>query len=147
MLALLCGLCALAWAPASAGAVTQTFSYTGAQQTLMVPAGVSSVHVVAVGGRGGTVTGGFGAVVSGDLPVTPGEILFVEVGGNGLNGGVSSAGGFNGGGDGGPHGGGSGGGASDLRTGSASQGGSLSSRLIVAAGGGRGHGPHLPLRR
>ncbi len=117
-----------------------SFDSTGAEQTFTVPAGVSSVHVAAVGGRGGSSTGGLGAQVSGDLSVSPGQVVFVEVAGNGsapLGG--FSAGGFNGGGD-SAYLGGAGGGASDLRTASRSQGGSLSSRLIVAAGGGGGNG-------
>ena len=33
--------------------VTCTYGYTGAEQTFAVPAGVTSVHVVAVGAAGG----------------------------------------------------------------------------------------------
>jgi hypothetical protein len=142
---------ACAFAP-TAHADTASFSYTGAAQTFTVPAGVSSVHVVAVGAKGGvgegTVSaggaGGFGAVATADLAVSPGQILHVYVGGTGseANGGTPSAGGFNGGGAGGSTpaggttgGGGAGGGASDVRSGS-----DLSSRLVVAAGGGGGGG-------
>ena len=68
--------------PASADAATASF-VTGAEQTFVVPAGVSSVHVVALGapGASGGASGGRGAWVSGDLPVAPGQTLFVEVGG------------------------------------------------------------------
>ena len=67
-------------------ATTVSFSYTGSEQTYVVPSGVSSLHVVAVGAPGGSGywnagAGGHGAIVSGDLAVTPGETLYVEVGG------------------------------------------------------------------
>jgi hypothetical protein len=116
----------------------QGFTYTGGEQTFMVPAGVSSVHVEAVGGRGGSGSGGGGAPaeVTGELAVTPGETLYVEVGGNG-----SEAPGFNGGGNGGGAGAGGGGGASDIRTASRSSGLAPDHRLLVAAGGGGGGGP------
>jgi hypothetical protein len=119
-----------------------TFSYTGAQQSYVVPAGVSSIQVAATGGRGGG-GGGFGAAVTADLRVDSGQTLYVEVGGNGRNG----AGGepvFGGGAPGGSggSGGSQGGGASDVRScpasGSGCQvpGGPAGSRLLVAAGGG-----------
>jgi hypothetical protein len=145
------GTCFLvAWSPAAAAAETVVFEPTGAEQTFTVPAGVTSVHVVAVGARGGTgagapVPGGFGAVAIADLAVTPGQVLFVNVGTNGANG-VAGGGGFNGGGDSGTpagnHGGG-GGGASDVRTISRSLGTSVFSRLIVAGGGGGSGGASL----
>ena len=111
----------------------QGFPYTGGEQTFTVPAGVTSVHVVAVGGRGGTsgALGGAAARVFGNLAVTPGEILYLEVGGNGKS---SGAGGFNGGGDGAA----GGGGASDVRTSPRAAAGSLAHRLLGAAGGGGG---------
>ncbi len=133
---------------ASAFAETVTFSYTGKQQEFVVPAGVTSVDVVATGAAGeaaensnvdGTELpggkGGLGAVVSGELTVTPKSILYVEVGG------TSVLGGFNGGGatqelfEGRA---GGGGGASDVRTVGRSEPNSLKSRLLVAAGGGGG---------
>src|SRR3954451_22150220 len=103
------GAGALALAPAaSASTIGAVYGSTGAQQTFVVPDGVTSVHVVAVGGRGGdapdvsgtgTHAGGFGAVVTADLDVTGGQRLYVLVGGNGQNGVAQShaAGGFNGG--------------------------------------------------
>jgi hypothetical protein len=103
-----------------------------------VPAGVTTIHVVAQGGQGalgGSSTGGLGAEVSGDLTVTAGDTLYVEVGGSGSGGGV---GGYNGGGS--SSGGGGGGGASDVRTKPASDSGTLDSRLLVAAGAGGGGG-------
>ncbi len=131
---------ALTAGPASATSkVTETFSSTGEEQSFVVPAGVTSVRVRAIGAAGETAfsdspfqtaaPGGSGAVVGGVLPVTAGETLYVEV----------AAGGFNGGGFGAP-GGGMGGGASDVRTVSSAAEGSLESRLLVAAGGGGGGG-------
>ena len=141
------------------GAFTQTCMYasTGGEQSLVVPTPAflgDRLHVVLQGGRGGNAvggpTGGTGATVVSDLPfgtgstLTPGSTLYVEVGGNGQDGGKFDLGegGWNGGGDGNdndsvsswPSGGG--GGASDVRTVALGQGGSLASRLLVAAGGG-----------
>jgi hypothetical protein len=152
--------------PAAAGAaVTRTFSSasnTGATGTFVVPEGVSSIHLDAVGAKGGddpggkdalgitfpSRTGGYGALVSATLPVVPGQTIYVYVGGNGASAsasGSSVAGGANGGGGTGSSveaGGGAagGGGGSDVRTvaapSSGSQTASLHSRLLVAAGGG-----------
>ncbi|HEU0250157.1 MAG TPA: choice-of-anchor D domain-containing protein, partial [Solirubrobacteraceae bacterium] len=128
-------------APASAGSltVTESFSSTGSEQSFTVPAGVTSVRVRAIGAAGeqgigeglfaSPAPGGAGALVVGQLPVTPGETLYVEV-----------ASGSSGGGAFGGEGGGSGGGASDVRTISSSSEGSLESRLLAAAGGGGGGG-------
>ena len=122
---------------------TCTFGPTGSQDTLVVPTGVSRIHVVAVGAPGavgyGGRAGGRGARVSGDVAVSPGQTLYVNVGGaptdGGCGRGVDCVGGFNGGGSSTQIGGG-GGGSSDVRTVSSQQAGSLSSRVIVAAGGG-----------
>ncbi len=123
----------------SAMATTQTFTFTGSEQTFTVPAGVSSIHVNAIGGRGGKsgAAGGAAAEVQGDLSVKPGEVLYVEVGGEGGSGGPLSPGGFNGGGE----GAGGGGGASDVRTLPRSEGLFPDTRLIVAAGGGGSGSP------
>lgn len=149
ILALLLGVTQVTTASARA----TTFSYTGSPQTFLVPGATTSVAVSAVGASGGanagsSAQGGRGATVFGQLSVTPGQTLYVYVGGNGGNGSSGLAtqpggpGGFNGGGDGGtsvytnhgyPRAGGGGGGASDVRTAT-----SLASRLIVAAGGGGG---------
>ena len=139
------------WPAAPAGAQTSTFLYTGAQQTFVVPEGVTSVHVLAVGGRGGNEAapeggaGGAAAEVSGDVEVLPGQKLFVEVGGMGGDAPGGGAGGLNAfnGGPFGSSGGGGGGGASDVRLISRPEPdspNSLFSRLIVAAGGGGGGG-------
>jgi hypothetical protein len=131
----------------SALAETVTFKSTGKEQEFKVPAGVTSVHVAAIGSEGGktasSAPGGLGGVASGDLTVVPGQVLYVEVGGVPFNGGGLSGSeeGEN------PLGfadGGSGGGASDVRTvsigaePSPGNEGSLKSRLLVAAGGGGG---------
>jgi hypothetical protein len=74
--------------------VTVEFQEPGGRM-FTVPKGVTSLHVVAVGakgGRGGLSPGGNGARVSADLAVTPGERLWVEVGAPGGMGGISSAG-------------------------------------------------------
>ena len=129
----------------TSGTTTCTFGPTGAEDTFQVPGGVSSVHVVATGAPGAVGqlggTAGLGAEVSGELTVTPGQTLYVNVGGAPTNvaagtcfGGVACVGGFNGGGS--SAAGGGGGGASDVRTVSRNQSGSLESRLIVAGGGG-----------
>lgn len=73
-------------APVTASAETATYTTPGLT-TVTLPAGVASVHVVAVGGRGGGVQGGYGAVVTADLSLGTAtgvatEIL-VHVGGNG----------------------------------------------------------------
>lgn len=133
---------------------SQTFTFTGAEQEYVVPAGITSMSTQVVGAAGGTRTGnnrpaGRGAVVTGQFAVTPGETLFVEVGGTGTAwtaGGVPAPGGFNGGGTAPTYfqpdwfdlGGAGGGGASDVRRLSSAAAGSLESRLIVAGGGGGG---------
>src|SRR5262245_50860907 len=84
VLAVLACVVGLSW-PVSAAAGTVSFSSTGGEQTFVVPAGVSSVDVVAVGGSGAAAssTGGRGATVTGTLSVTPAQVLYVEVGGDG----------------------------------------------------------------
>jgi len=111
----------------------QTFSYTGAVQTWTVPSCVSEVTVEAWGAAGGDSavgvgSGGLGGYATGELTVTPGDTLYIYVGGQGDDHGT---GGFNGGGNGGRKDSAGGGGATDIRTST-----SLSDRIIVAAGGG-----------
>ena len=117
------------------------FIYTGQEQTFTVPQGVTKVTVTARGA--GTpsnkyTTGALGGLVKATITVTPGETLYVLVGGAGTvrsnrQGGI---GGFNGGAKGGKgnfhNGGAGGGGASDVRQG----GDQLQNRVIVAGGGG-----------
>jgi hypothetical protein len=147
-------------APAAAGAAeTRSASFTDAgEHPFVVPAGVTSVQVTLVGGSGGEgvgfAPGGTGDTVTATLAVTPGEMLYAEVAGDGNTAETPTLGGFGGvggGGEGGGDGGlgirgGGGGGASDLRTcpetAPATCGGqpTLASRLIVAGGGGGGSG-------
>jgi hypothetical protein len=134
----------------NSGTTTCTYGSTGAEDTFVVPKGVSTIHVVATGapGAAGQQGGaaGRGAVVSGDLTgLTAGDTLYVNVGGAPIGGratncarDVACIGGFNGGGSAYVWGGG-GGGASDVRTQPRTVPlASDDSRLIVAAGGGGG---------
>jgi hypothetical protein len=160
----------------SAIAQTSIYTYTGAVQTYTVPPGVTSLTVDARGGSGGSFhyidggtdviadssRGGYGARVVCSLTVTPGQVLYAYVGGNGDTSGLywygtytsyyydtdTAYGGWNGGGS--DYGydsdyyyyyyydyfyglrGGGGGGASDIRIG----GTALTNRVIVAGGGG-----------
>lgn len=124
----------------SISAQTTTFSYTGSMQTYVVPACVNMIHVDVQGAQGGgnptgIAMGGNGGRVEADIPVTPGQTLYIYVGGAGVDVGTP---GYNGGGAGigGSPGtpGGGGGGASDIRFG----GTTLNDRIIVAGGGGGG---------
>jgi hypothetical protein len=75
--------------PAAAETVTITKTFTApGESSFVVPHGVTSVHVDAIGAAGTSepgmhASGGVGAEVSGTLSVTPGETLYpeVEVGG------------------------------------------------------------------
>ncbi|MDW5598859.1 glycine-rich protein, partial [Conexibacter stalactiti] len=129
-------------APAVAAPVQQVFAYSGGVQPWTVPDGVTQATFMLQGAGGGIgtpgnpqVAGGFGAIVRATLPVSPGQVYAITVGGRGVSG---PAGGFNGGGDAGAGAGaptaGSGGGATDLRL----SGAPLTGRLLVAAGGGGG---------
>ena len=142
----------------SGTAVSCPFVSTGSEQQFVVPAGVFGVDVTAVGGKGGAGattggtggTGGFGAAVTAQFAVTPGQVLYVEVGaigGSAPSSSAAGAGGFNGGGAGAADSGvaasGGGGGASDVRTCSRASlscvpGTASDTRLLVAAGGGGG---------
>lgn len=134
---------ALAPMPASASIVeecfddqcTITFGYTGQIESLTLPSNATNVRFEALGAQGGK-SGGGGGRVTGTFTNVP-EILYITVGGAGGSN-AAEPGGFNGGGTAGGYAGveGSGGGASDIRTGF-----SLSSRVVVAGGGGgRGSG-------
>jgi hypothetical protein len=127
---------------------TIAFTYTGDYYSWTVPAGVASINVDAQGAAGGpnwsvAVTAGKGGRVQATVTTTPGETLFIYVGGTGSQATPSSnagTAGWNGGGLGGigngtpPNSasGTGGGGASDIRT----TAGDLTSRILVAAGGG-----------
>lgn len=111
------------------------FAYTGAMQSVVVPSGVESavLEVWGASGQDGAAAGGMGAYVQATIEgLTPGETLYVFVGGAG----AGVVGGYNGGGNGmtgtANYTGGGGGGATDIRRG----GSTLADRIIVAGGGG-----------
>ena len=122
---------------------TYTFNYTGALQKFIVPNRVTSIQVNAIGARGGTggggEPGGAGANITSTINVTPGQILYIVVGGYpgqnytpkygfGGSGGIANAAtGY----------GGAGGGLSGVFS-SATP--STSTALVVAGGGGGGSG-------
>jgi hypothetical protein len=151
---------------AGAQPVEQTIAYTGSAEDYIVPAGVCSITVTAIGAAGGNgdqanedVERGLGAPggsATATLPVTPGESLTVVVGGAGetptesrsasdeergaqvLAGTAGNRGGFNGGGDGG-----------DDESGETNPGGGgggateiqrAGVALLIASGGGGGAG-------
>ncbi|MBX0325797.1 fibronectin type III domain-containing protein [Halomicroarcula sp. F13] len=72
---------------------TETFSYTGSEQTWTVPDGIQTVEIECYGGSSGTYDvdqpqGGDGGYVRGELSVSPGETLYIyvgEMGGSGDN--------------------------------------------------------------
>jgi hypothetical protein len=123
---------------------SETFKYTGKEQSFTVPAGVTRLSVVVSGASGPSgygYVGGNGGEVKATIAVTPGEKLALLVGGEGgaAGYGVPGHAGFNGGGAGGAAskyaiGGCGGGGASDIRRG----GDRLKDRIVIAAGGGGG---------
>ena len=145
----------------TAGETTCVFAYTGARVGWVAPAGVTSAVFDLDGGAGGSFApvgdlpggvGGQGAHVHATVAVTPGQTLYLRVGGQGGDGGPyesagleeitgTAAGGFNGGGTTsltcsgcGFVLGAGGGGASDVR----SSGDGPADRLLVAGGGGGG---------
>lgn len=97
---LLSHACALALClPFSAWAGSTSFAYTGTMQIFTVPAGVTTITIGAKGAQGGSVTqtcaatGGLGAHMVGDFAVTPGEVLAILVGQQGLSNGSDGGGG------------------------------------------------------
>lgn len=127
------------------GMESKTYTYTGADQTYTVPAGVTSIRVKMWGGGGGGgnkggwsfgYDGGGGGYTTADIAVTPGQVLTVMVGAGGNRGTLGSNTANYGGG--GPNCGGSdcqyggqGGGRSAIR---------LNNEDILTAGGGGGGG-------
>lgn len=132
--------------PSTASATTENFAYTGAEQTWIVPAGVTSATFDLYGAEGHTGSdgsnaraGGKGGHATATLAVVPGTSIQVTVGGKGVITSSSITPGFNGGGNGSTSGtslGGPGGGATDVRVG----GTALGDRVLVAGGGGGGGG-------
>lgn len=116
---------------------TQTFSFTGSEQSFIVPAGVNTLFVDVIGAQGDgnqniSLGYGKGGRVQAMINVIPGEILYIYVGGqSGYNGGgtASTSGAYRS-----LTGCGNGGGASDIRIGD----NSLNNRIAVAGGGGGG---------
>ena len=124
------------------GETPAAFSFTGGEQTLVVPAGVTSARVFLSGAQGGagrsgagTIggspnspggTGGLGGRVSGTLAVTPGSTLSIFVGGQASQ--AVNGGGIGQGVD------GIGGGGTDIRVG----GNAIGNRAAIAGGGGGG---------
>ena len=132
-----------------ASAATQTFTVPGSS-VFTVPAGVKAILVSAIGAAGGDcfdATGGKGAVISGVVAVTPGQKLYVGVGGVGSGGSpcpsTQVAGGTGGGGAGGVGSGpnqgvnGAGGGGASM-VGPAVGNQPVFSDLMIVAGGGGG---------
>jgi len=116
---------------------TRTFTYTGADQTFVVPASTTriTVYMWAAGGQGtttinGSFYGGAGAYIQGVLTVTPGETLTIYVGQRGSPGPIFAYknGGYNSAGD---LGTGTAGGRSGIAR-------SLTNIIAVGAGGGGG---------
>lgn len=110
--------------------VEVVFDYTGEPQEWVVPPGVTTIHLDIIGASGEGTSPGKAGRVECELTVTSGQLLYLYIGGIGVNG----EGGFNGGGS-APwtHAGSTGGGgASDIRIG----GTSLDNRVIIAGGGG-----------
>jgi hypothetical protein len=138
---------ALASVQSPTASLTETFGYVGpVAQRVIVPAGASSAKVRLIGGKGGSAksigvdtTGGDGALVSGSIAVSHGEVLTLTVAGYGgdSNGrAYPGAGGWGAGGYGGRGGstdgsgdGGGGGGASSL---------DIDNHAVALAGGGGG---------
>ena len=122
---------------------TYLYNYTGGIQKFIVPNKVTSIQVNAIGAKGGTggggQVGGAGANITTTLNVTPGQILYIVVGGFS---GQSATAKYGFGGDGGianniAHFGGAGGGLSGVFTTNIP---SNSNALVVAGGGGGGAG-------
>lgn len=123
---------------------TATFNFTGQMQEWIVPPCVYEVCAVVRGAKGGGSNGGNGATINVCLPVQPGQVLYLYVGGMGTQG--NASGGWNGGGTGHASTGSGqaswgGGGASDIRIG----GTALANRVVVAGGGGGRSGGSSPV--
>ncbi len=90
---------ALVLAGLNSQAQVTTLNYTGVMQTYTVPVGVTLIRIDAQGAQGGSVsttcaaTGGLGARMVGDVAVTPGEVLSIMVGQQGLTNGSDAGGG------------------------------------------------------
>ena len=128
--------------PTTATCASNEFNYyNGNIQPYVVPNNVFQLKVDLYGASGGKgypsdITGGEGGVISTFISVSPGQTLYLVVGGAGGNTGVkygTGVGGYNGGGfaSGSSYVGGGGGGCSDIRLAT-----DITSRIVVAGGGG-----------
>ncbi|MBU3641842.1 autotransporter-associated beta strand repeat-containing protein, partial [Polynucleobacter sp. Fuers-14] len=120
---------------------SNTYSYTGASQTYVVPVGISTITYSVNGASGASSTGngGLGGLISGTMSVTAGQNLYLFVGGAGSG----TVGGWNGGANGIASSGGGGGGATSIQTINtlmSTAGNAVSSGVLVVAGGGGGWG-------
>lgn len=122
---------------------TYEFGYTGGLQKFIVPNRVTSIQVNAIGAKGGTggtgQVGGAGANITTTLNVTPGQVLYIVVGGfpgqsNIAKYGFAGSGGIA---DNTAQNGGAGGGLSGVFT---SDNPANSNALVIAGGGGGGAG-------
>ncbi|HTZ86309.1 MAG TPA: hypothetical protein VMB05_06550, partial [Solirubrobacteraceae bacterium] len=104
------------------GTETVTFNSSGAEQSFVVPVGVSRIKVIATGSNGDArclgCNGGAGAKVSASFSAKPGQKFFIDF----LGGGSSNTS--------------LGGNAADVRTLPRAEAGSPASRIVVAGGGG-----------
>src|SRR5262245_28563729 len=95
----ICAAAVLTLAVPSAHAIQKrSFFYTGAEQMFTIPDGVHRLKMAAAGGRGGDTedsSGGDAAVVISGAILTPGQTLYIEVGGNGASQPQGGAGGWN----------------------------------------------------
>lgn len=115
-------------------AITQTvytYNFTGWMQSFTVPPCVTSIAVNVQGAQGGG-PGGLGAVLTGNLAVTPGQVLQIRVGGQGNCPGAGYGGGGSGQNSNVANGQSCGGGGSSF----IGTGGGITNALVVAAGGG-----------
>lgn len=119
---------------------TYNFAYTGSIQKFIVPNRVTAIQVNAVGAKGGTGArgqiGGAGANITSTINVTPGQELYVVVGGfPGQS--ATAKYGYGGSGGSGTNYGGAGGGLSGVFTTSTP---AIADALLIAGGGGGGSG-------
>ena len=119
---------------------TYSYNYTGALQQFIVPNRVTAIQVNAIGAKGGTgvrgQVGGAGGNITTTLNVTPGQILYVVVGGSPGQSATAKYG-FGGSGGAGTNYGGAGGGLSGVFT---SVSPAIANALVIAGGGGGGAG-------
>ena len=122
-------------------AASSALSYTGANQTFVVPAGVTSLTAKLWGAGGASANGsdgGAGGYVTSTIPVTAGETLNITVGQGGTLGPATTFGGGGGGDTTYPQHGNAGGGLSGIFRGTAMNVSQPSNALVIAGAGGSG---------